>query len=215
MGGIYLAINIFVLPGLFSFLHSLLGAPLTAGQLNFLYFCVNFLAVAVIFRKYLTASGRDALKVPFQTIWYSILGYLGNRFLGELVSVFCMNLYPGFANVNDGSIAVMVQQDFLLMAIGTMFLVPVAEEVLFRGLIFRGLYDRSPLAAYLVSIVLFAAMHITGYIGLYEPKLLLLCFLQYLPAGYCLAFAYRHSGTIAAPIFMHMMTNIAAVSAMR
>ena len=215
LGGIYLAVNILVLPRLFPLVHNLLGAPLGAAQLNFIFFCVNFLAVIVIFRKFLAASTRDALKVPFPTIWYAILGFFGNRILGEFVTIFCISVYPDFANVNDGSIAVMVQQDFLMMALGTVLLVPLAEEVLYRGLLFRGLFDRSPLAAYLVSTLLFAAIHVTGYIGQYEPVLLLLCFLQYLPAGYCLAFAYHRSGTIAAPIFMHMMTNISAISAMR
>lgn len=215
LGGIYLALNIFVLPGLITYVHSLLGAPLRAGQLNFIFFCMNFLAVIVIFRKFLAASLRDALKVPLATLWYSILAYLGNQTLGEIIAVLCWRVYPGFANVNDGSIAVMLQQDFLLMAAGTMFLVPVAEEVLYRGLLFRGLYDRSPLAAYLVSTVVFAVIHVMGYLGQYEPVHLLLCFIQYLPAGYCLAFAYRYSGSIVAPIFVHIMTNIAAVSAMR
>lgn len=215
LGGIYLIINIFALPVLIPAIHTLLGAPLRAGQLNFIFFCINFAAVALIFRKFLAASVRDAMEVPFSTIWYGILGYLGSLTLGEIVAMICMALYPGFTNVNDGSIAVMLRQDFILMALGTVLLVPAAEEVLYRGLIFRSLYDRSPLAAYLVSMTIFAAIHVTGYVGQYDPALLLLCFLQYLPAGYCLAFVYRRSGTIAAPIFMHILTNIAAVSALR
>ena len=36
---------------------------------------------------------------------------------------------------------------------------------------------------------------------------LLLCFIQYLPAGYCLCFAYRRSGTIISPIIVHAVVN--------
>jgi membrane protease YdiL (CAAX protease family) len=64
-------------------------------------------------------------------------------------------------------------------------------------------------------MALFSLIHITGYIGCYPPKTLVLCFLQYLPAAYCLNFAYRRSGTIAAPILTHMLVNLAALSAMR
>lgn len=214
-GSVYLAVNVLVLPVLLTALHMLLGSPLSDAQLNFVFFCINFLAVTAIFRKYLTESLRDSLEVPFAVLWCGFLGYAGNLALGQIVSSFCMSLYPGFSNVNDGSFALMVHEDPMLMFIGACLLVPVAEEVLYRGLIFRSLYDRSPLAAYLISMTLFAAVHVVGYVGSFQPLHLLLCFIQYLPAGYCLAFAYRRGGTIAAPIFMHILTNIAAVSAMR
>ena len=64
-------------------------------------------------------------------------------------------------------------------------------------------------------MVLFSAIHVTGYIGYYEPRILFLCFIQYLPIAYCLNFAYRHSGTIVAPILMHMLNNLMATAAMR
>ena len=214
-GSVYLALNTFLLPVVFTTVHALLGSPLSAAQLNFIFFCVNFLAIAVIFRKYLADSHRDSLNVPVAVLWYGLLAFLGNNLLSNFVSSFCSGMYPGFSNVNDNSFALMVQEEPMLMFIGACLLVPVAEEVLYRGLIFRSLYDYSPLIAYIVSICLFAAVHVTGYIGHYEPLHLMLCFVQYLPAGYCLAFAYHRGGTIAAPIFMHILTNIAAVSAMR
>ena len=55
----------------------------------------------------------------------------------------------------------------------------------------------------------------TGYVGSVEPAYILLSFLQYLPAGYCLCFAYRRSGTIISPILMHMIVNAVAVYSMR
>ncbi len=214
-GGAYLACSLFLLPTLLNGIHILLGAPLRAGQLNFLYFCINFAAVAAIFRSYLGASLRDAWKRPIAAVWYAVLAYLGNHLLSNLVLIFCYRAYPGFSNVNDSSFAAMAQQDYALMVFGACLLVPVAEEVLYRGLMFRSIFDRSPLAAYVISMTAFAAIHVVGYVGRYEPLLLLLCFLQYLPAGYCLAFAYHRSGTIAAPILMHILTNIAAMSTMR
>ena len=109
----------------------------------------------------------------------------------------------------------LLKENFYLMAAGVVILVPVAEETFYRGLIFGGLYSRSKATAYVVSSLLFSAIHVLGYIGSYEPVHLLLCFLQYLPAAYCLNFAYRYGGTILAPIFMHMLTNLFAISIMR
>ena len=215
LGAVYLSINLFVLPGLLVAVHNALGAPLTQGKLNFLFFFLNFAAVSLIFRKYLLTSLRDAMKVPFPTLWYALLGYMGSLLLGQMVSGFCMALYPDFSNVNDSSILTILQEDFAPMAIGTVLLVPVAEETFYRGLIFRKLYDKNPLAAYLTSMAFFSAIHVMGYVGLYEPMHLLLCFIQYLPAGYCLAFAYHRSGTILSPILMHMAINAAAIYAAR
>ena len=214
-GGIYLFLYMAVLPYLFGLVFALLGIPVSAGELNFLFFCTNFLAVLVIFRKYLFQSAKDALDVPFATFRYALLGYFGNNILTNLVTVFCIRVYPAFLNVNDANISAIMVDDFTLMAVGAIFLAPFAEEVLFRGLVFRGLFDKHPLLAYGLSMTLFAMVHISGYIGKFDPLLLALCFLQYLPAGYCLCFAYHRSGTILAPILMHMLANIAAVYSMR
>ena len=89
-----------------------------------------------------------------------------------------------------------------------MALVPVVEETLFRGLIFRHLYEKNPVVGYLVSIVIFALIHITGYIGTVDSRTLFLCFIQYLPAGFALAGAYCRADNIAAPIIAHMTINL-------
>ena len=214
LGGIYLLLSMFVLPFLLPAVNAMMGSPFDIIQVNFIYFFLNFAAATVIFRKYLIQSLRDALKVPFPTVWYAVLGYLGNQTLSSLVVIFCLWVYPEFANINDGNIAGMLSENFPLMFIGTVLLAPVYEELLYRGLIFRGLWDRSPAAAHVVSILVFSSLHIVGYIGAYEPMHLLLCFLQYIPAAYCLNFAYRYSGSILSPILMHMLTNLMALSAM-
>lgn len=214
-GTVYLLLYLLVLPSLISLVNVPGYVSLSDAQLNFLFFCVNFLAVLVIFRKYLLQSLRDALAVPFPTIWYAILGCAGNSVLSNYLHIALMMFFPWFFNVNDSSISQLLGQDRTLMFIGTIFLVPVTEELLFRGLIFRSLYDRSPLKAHLVTMVAFSAIHVLSYVGSYEPVQLLLCFIQYLPAAYCLNFSYRYGGTILSPILMHVMTNIFALSAMR
>ena len=153
--------------------------------------------------------------MPYATLRYALLAYLGSMLLSGLVAGMILRVYPDFTNVNDNAIGSIVQQNYTLMAIGSVILAPVTEELLFRGLIFRGLYDRSPLAAHVVTMVLFSLIHVSGYFGYYDIKLLFFCFLQYLAPAYCLNFAYRYSGNIIAPILMHMVTNLVSLSAMR
>ena len=205
-GCAYLAISLFLLPGLISLL------PLNAAGQNLVYYLLNFTAVVGIFRKFLRMNLLVALDRVFPVIWYGILGYLGYQTLGELLNILIYTLSPGFVNFNDVTVALMIRENPAL-ALCVILLVPVAEETLYRGLLFRGLYGKNAVFAYLASMVFFAAIHVAGYIGTFSPLHLLLSFLQYLPAGYCLCFAYRHSGTILCPILIHMAINAMAVYA--
>ena len=109
----------------------------------------------------------------------------------------------------------MVEGNFGLMTIGTVILVPVAEECLYRALIFRNIYEKSPVWAYIVSMVLFSLAHVAGYVILADFGTLVLCFFQYLPAAFALAWAYRKSGSIYASILIHMTVNQAGMLLMR
>ena len=201
----YMAVSLLILPNLLTLL------PLRAGQMNFLYYCINFLAVLRIFRHFLIQNLTIALDHPFPTLYYGALSFLGHEALGSLMAILILSILPGFANVNDQSVITMLSEDTFLMTIGVIVLVPVAEECFYRGLIFRGLYDRSRFLAYAVSMTAFAAIHVAGYVGQTDPLQLALCFLQYLPAGYCLCFAYRRSGTIISSILVHSVINALSV----
>ena len=109
----------------------------------------------------------------------------------------------------------MLHDNFWVMAIGTVFLVPVAEEALHRGLIFGSLYQKSHMAGYLLSAAIFSAVHIFGYTGVYTPLHLVLAFLQYIPAGLTLCWAYRLSGSIYAPILIHATINAISLISLR
>ncbi len=203
-GFAYLAASLLLIPPVLNLL------PLAAAPLNFLYYALNFCAVVWIFRDFLKSALRVALDRPFCTLYDAALAYLGICALGQILE-FGLQFFPDFSNVNDQGILSMLQENPLLIALGTVILVPVAEECFYRGLIFRNLYDRWPIPAYLISMVAFAAIHVVGYVGTCDPVRLLLCFIQYLPAGYCLCFAYRNSGTILSPILVHALVNAVSI----
>lgn len=213
LGCIYLGVDALLLPWLLPVVNALLGWPMDNAGLNFCYFSLNFLAVAGIFHKYLRQSLREA-RVG-RTLWNVALGYLGVQILSQLVSGLVYGLCPEFANLNDGNVFSILRENPVLITLGTIVLVPVAEETLFRGLVFRRMYDRGAFAAYSVSMILFALIHILGYLGHGEPLVLVLSFLQYLPAGYCLCFVYERSGTILTPILLHMLINASAIFSAR
>ena len=215
VGWRYLAFELVILGSLISFLFQLLKIPVTGVTLNFTFFAVNFLATVLIFRRFLLDSVRHVLKHALQVLLVAIAGFVVYQASSTGLNLLILMLKPDFANINDQSLIATFSGNFILMAVGTAFLVPAAEELLLRGAVFGGLYARSPLAAWLVSVCLFSLMHISSYIGRTDPVTLLLCFVQYIPAGICLAGSYRLSGSILAPIAIHTAVNTLGIFAFR
>lgn len=210
-GLIYWAFSFTLLGTVIALAAAVLGFAITATQLNIVYFLINFCAAVLIFRKFLAENWRVALERLFPTVYYAILAYLGSQLLTALVSLAILRIDPDFFNVNDESIHAMIGESPALMVIGTVILAPVAEELFYRGLFFRKLFDRKPWLGYAVSMAVFSAIHMAGYIGTYPPLQLLLGWLQYLPAAYCLCWCYRQTGNIFSPILMHMIFNASGI----
>ena len=214
-GAVYLLLALGLLPVLFPFCALILFPNLNSAQVNFFYFLFQFLCIACILRNFLWRSLQALGNHPVRLATSVVLGLLGYTFLNSQISLFIVLLFPGFSNVNDGNIAAIATQNYSLMAAGTIFLVPVAEECLYRGVVFGNLLKRNALAAYLISTILFCAIHVLNYIGSYHPITLLLCAIQYIPAGVCLAWAYRRSDSIFAPILMHAIINAIGIFSVR
>ena len=152
---------------------------------------------------------------PFRCLRFALLGlliYFGGSYLTGLLIAY---IDPNFSNINNSTILEMAQDNYALIVLCTVLLVPFTEELLYRGMLFGSLQSKSRPAAYIVSTLAFGLIHITGYIGTAEPLTLLLCFLQYIPAGISLAWAYEKADSIWAPILMHMTINQISISLMR
>ena len=212
-GILYMLAQIFVLPPLITWGNWLLGNPLSVSQMNFVFFALNFIVITVVYRHFLIDNFKMLLKNPWRIFRYAgaglVLYWLGNI----LVSYLIIWLSPSFSNAQ--SIAEMTQDNVILMSVGTVLLVPVVEEALYRGVLFGSLYQKNAALAYVLSTVLFSSIHIIGYLGTYAPLELCLAFLQYVPAGLCLAWSYQKADSIWAPILIHIAVNQMGNLAMR
>ena len=211
----YLLFELAFLPMLLSLLLGLLGISVTAGEFNFCYYIVNFLSVLWIFRNFLKDSLLHTVKNAAPFALAVVLGLAAYWSMNQVLSGIIYGLLPDFFNVNDAAIAGDAKNQFLLTAIGTVLLVPTAEECLFRGLLFTAFRRRSRFWGYLISTLLFCAIHVSGYVGRYDWWVLMLCFAQYIPAGVALAWAFEASGSIYAPIAIHTLVNLTAILSMR
>ena len=99
----------------------------------------------------------------------------------------------------------MIPQGLNKLVAISVFLGPIVEEVLFRGLIYGALRRRSRALAWAVSIAAFSLYHVWQF-ALTEPLMLVTAVL-YIPASAALNWSYERSGSIWAPIAFHMLTN--------
>ena len=214
-GVFYLFLYFYPLGLILEAVNRLLSYPMDSMELNLLFFFVNALAVVLIFRKYLVQALREG-RWRFPGIFgFALLSFVGYLFSSELVTHLILLLEPSFYNANDANIGMMASRNFPLMFFCTVILAPLTEETLFRGLIFRGLFDLSPVLAYAVSIVVFSFIHLTAYLPYLDALTLALSFLQYLPAGLFLARSYHLSGSILSPMLMHAAINALAMLLMK
>lgn len=214
-GWVYLLFQLFLLPSLLNAVNGVLARPLSKTELNFTFYLINFLVVCVIFHHFLGASFREAFWHPAYLLQAVILGLCAYYACTWAVTRAISYFDPSYTNINDSSIADLSKGNWYLMAVGTVILVPLAEECFYRGLVFRLVYPRSRWLAYVLSILVFAAIHVLGYVGKFSVQRLLLCFVQYLPAGLCLAWSYAKSDTIFAPILIHAVINARSIYLLR
>ncbi len=206
-GFIYMLAQLFVLPSLLTWGNWLLGSSLSASQLNFIFFALNFIVITVVYRHFLIENLKILLQNPWRVLRFAGTGFMLYWVANLVISFLIISLAPNFHNANDQSIAELTQDNAMLMSIGTVLLVPVVEETLYRGVLFGALIRKNTFLAYALSAVLFSCIHIVGYVTTYAPLELFLSFLQYVPAGLCLAWSYQKADSIWAPILIHIAVN--------
>ncbi len=215
LGMMYVIIAIFLLPLILNSINAGLSKPMRAPVLNFVYYCMNFTIMCAILWDYLQKAITYARKYVKKCLIWAGLG-LGAYYLTSfLMSFILRQIDPEFANINYKHIAGQLSESYWLIAIGTVLLVPTAEELMHRGLVFGILQENYPAMAYVISALFFASIHVMGYAGAYSPSLLLMCFVQYLPAGFILAFCFEKSSCILTSIAIHTAVNLIGLLALR
>lgn len=90
-------------------------------------------------------------------------------------------------------------------------LMPLIEEVLFRGLVFGSLRPYSRGGAWLVSVLLFMLYSVWTFAVAYGDVRYLTLSLQYLPAAAALTWCYDRGGSIWTAVVLHAALNAAAL----
>lgn len=204
-GFCYLPFYVVLLSMLLQYLSGLLGLHLTDLQINICYFVINCIMVWVIFHNFLIRSfhGIRFWELVQALILGFVLYYAGNFVFALIMDWLNINI----TSYNDETILMLAEQSKAAMIICAVILAPMVEETLVRGLLFGVIRRKSRIAAYVVSIVFFAVIHVWQYLLAYDFKSVLFAALQYIPAGIALGWTYEKSNTIWAPILLHMVIN--------
>lgn len=204
----YLLFQAVFLASLLHSVNALFSRPLSAGLLNFLYSFISCAACFGIFGTFLKKSLLRAYRFPTQVLAYSAGGFAVYYLCSSALSLLIVRLFPDFVNLNDSRIWSLTGSDPVFMFLATVLLAPICEEILYRALVFGTLHEKYPVGAYFISALIFCAIHVLSYVGVYPIGYLALALLQYLPAGLIFAWCYRKSGTIVTPIIIHMVNNL-------
>ena len=204
---IYLVVLPFATDPLFRFVGGLLDTTISATVQNMIYYYVLFAVTLIMFHKFIGRTSRnfaDNLGVACRSVLIGLVGLYG---LNELVYRLSNLVVSNRTNLNDTTISAQIQDAPRVTLLIIVFLAPFVEEVLFRGLVFGNLKQKSRVVAYLASCFLFALIHVWQFAVVNQDITYFLLMVQYLVPGAVLAWAYESSGTLWASIGLHAAAN--------
>ena len=211
-GFCYLPFYVVLLAWGLRFLSDYFGLKLTDLQLNLCYFAINGVAIWIIFHGFLWRSFRSIRfwELVQALILGFVLHYAGTLLLTRILQL----LHVEITVYNNQTMEQLIRQNRMVMLVCSLFIAPVVEETLVRGLIFGTIRRKSRVIAYAVSVVFFAFLHVWQYWNSQDPGAVALAALAYLPAGIALGWTYEKSSTVWAPILLHTIINAIAFGVM-
>ena len=168
--------------------------------LAFLEFSVSLLAVLYL----LVFEGRKILELKWKWRFpvYLLLAY-GVNYLSDFVFSFLTPATSDQIALNE-LIEMTGRQELLYFLLITCLLGPIAEELVYRGVLMNTFLKDSPwYGDILLSACVFGYVHVSS--GL-TP----LAFFTYASGGTILALLYRKTHSLYYPILLHIMINITA-----
>ena len=140
-------------------------------------------------------SGRDPGAAIRSGLGWGLLAWIGATAVSVIVVVALERL--GIEADPQAAEQALLVIDPWLAVLAIVILAPVAEEVFFRGIVFNAwLRERGPAYAFIGSSLLFMVLHLS--VAAAVPIFLL---------GLALAWIYRRTGNLLAPIAMHATVN--------
>lgn len=213
-GWVYLPVHVLVLPlTLGAALAAVCGGLPSDVTCNVWYYLIGLVFTLIAMWRFLRRS--------YDTMTGSILRCIGMLFaaygldvLLSLVLQLGTSLIGELPSPNNDAVTRLAAADYKRMIAVAVFMAPLVEECLFRGVLFGAIRPRSRFWAYVVSVALFSLYHVWQYAVMYQDARLLLSALTYVPVSAALAFCYEQTRSVWPPVFFHMLINAASLALM-
>lgn len=180
--------------------------------LNFFLALVIFLFEVILLKDFLIDNIKKFKEKLFDNIVWPLTAGIGVMYAIAIVSNTLITLFLGSSDSASNQLLfeALLDKGFVLMAIQSILLAPIVEEIIFRGLIFGSIREHHKYLAHFISALCFGFVHI--YSGLFAGDLTQLFYLlSYGGSGLAFSYAYESRKTIVAPILVHMANNLIAV----
>ena len=209
LGCLYIPFHAAILPFIMVLVFVVFNIEISGPHQMLVYFTISFLLILLIMFKFLRASFSDFIDVFWRAVQAVILGYVMYRVL-LWVAVLTLTQIMTDVNPNQQSVVADVYANFNVMIVVTVILAPIVEESMFRGALFGTIRQKSRVAAYIASILLFSVFHLWDNLVFNFSWDVLFMVVQYIPASIALTWCYDRSGTIWSPILLHSAINLVA-----
>ena len=206
VGWCYFPLHFLLLPLLLR-LYASVSGTLDASAVNLIYYGAGLVFVLVVMLSWLRREFDTLLDRPLPCLRGLLTAAVATYGLNFLLGVILLLLGDVDPNPNNTEIMAQASQDGGVIMALAIFIGPLIEETLFRGVVFGSIRARSRVAAYAVSLPLFALYHVWQY-ALYTGDLRMLLYgLQYIPIAFVMTWLYESTECIWTVVFYHMASN--------
>ena len=204
-GWIFFALYVFVFPFLMAWVQRAFTTEWPVAEANVVY----YLLVAVLLFLLLWNFLRDNFSLLLDWLPENLFAFV-TGLVGALALYLLVMLVP-YPVANPNTVSYVAEFFFAPEAtiVILIVLMPVVEEVLFRGLLFGCVRSYSRPLAWVLSIVVYCVYCVWQFVfsyGSFDLRYLALI-LQYLPMSIALTWAYDMGGSIWTPVLLHAAIN--------
>lgn len=207
LGWVYFALHIIGIPLLLSLWAQFAENAPGDAVMNGVYYGIGLAFTLTVMLRFLRAGFDTLLDNLPRCVLALVAAVALDYCLSFAVTAVLLLLQEASQTPNNKAVMSLAGENYGLMRALAVFIAPLVEETLFRGVVFGSLRGRSRALAYIVSVALFSLCHVWQYALAALDWRELLYAVQYIPVSFALAWCYERSGTIWTPIFMHMGIN--------
>ncbi len=163
------------------------------------YYYIMAVLTVVVFWSFLRNAGTILMRFLPENLLALITGFVGGQLLSLLFGLFPWPVKDPNPIIWAEQYAYSPAATVLIVVI----LVPIVEEVLFRGLLFGSLRKRSRTVAWIASVGLFMVYSVWTFAVAYGDARYLILALRYLPMSLALTWCYDRGGSVWSAILLH------------